>query len=172
MKLKLVSATCHGLLTHASQQHRLGQRGLDLNCFNWSREWPVNISRSLTSSPRALHVVVEATRPRCHGLLSQPRDVPHAHCLVKRGGDDHVLGGVELRAHDIVVVACQHRDTVPALPVPDADCLVVAGGQNPWVLVVENGCSDVIKVAEKGEDAAPLFVVPNFYLVVVTTTNK
>ena len=44
-------------------------------------------------------------------------------CLVEGCGDDEVLGGVELRAHDVVVVPRQHRDAVPALPVPDPDRL-------------------------------------------------
>jgi hypothetical protein len=39
--------------------------------------------------------------------------------LVETGGDHHVLGGVELGTHHIVVVSRQHRETDPGLPVPD-----------------------------------------------------
>ena len=117
-------------------------------------------------------MVVKATRSWCHRLLPEPRYVPHAHRLVERGRDNHVLRGVELGAHHVVVVPGQDRDAVPALPVPDADGLVVAGGQDPWVLVVEHRRSDVVKMAQKGENATPLFIVPHFDLVVVTTAYK
>jgi hypothetical protein len=73
-------------------------------------------------------VVVDGARG--HALLAQAGDVPHADRLVERGGDDEVVLGVELRAHDVVVVPCEHGDARARLPVPDADRLVVRGAAN------------------------------------------
>ena len=47
--------------------------------------------------------------------------------LVKAGADHEVLGGMELGAHHVVVVAGQDADALPALPVPDPDGLIVRG---------------------------------------------
>merc|ERR1719348_2118318 len=79
---------------------------------------------------------------------------------------------MELRAHDIVVVAREYGDAVPALPVPDAHSLVVRGGEDPGVLVVEEGGADVVQVAQQGEDAPALLVVPHLDLVVVTPAHE
>lgn len=81
-------------------------------------------------------------------------NVPHAHALVKRGGEHEVVPRVEAGRHDVVVVACEHlrkrergcgkreeegdaatyRHAAPVLPVPDADCLIVGCAYNPRVL--------------------------------------
>ena len=68
---------------------------------------------------------------------------------------------MELGAHDVVVVAGEHADALPTLPVPDPHRLVVGGGQDPGVLVVEHGRPDVVKMAQQGEDAPPLLVIPD-----------
>ena len=47
--------------------------------------------------------------------------------LVKAGADYEVLGGVELGAHDIVVVASEDADALSALPVPDPHGLIIRG---------------------------------------------
>ena len=68
---------------------------------------------------------------------------------------------MELGAHDVVVMAGEHADALPTLPVPDPHRLVVGGGQDPGVLVVEHGRPDVVKMAQQGEDAPPLLVIPD-----------
>ena len=109
---------------------------------------------------RVLEVVVQAAGAGRDGLLPQAGDVPDPDGLIQTGGDHQVLAGVELGAHDVVVVAGQDRDAVARLPVPDADGLVVGRRQDPGVLVVEQGGADVVQVAQQGEDAPTLFVVP------------
>ena len=54
--------------------------------------------------------------------------VPHAHSLVQAGGHNELLLGVELRAHDVVVVPREHGHAGAGLPVPQADGLVVGRG--------------------------------------------
>mmetsp|Transcript_21251 Transcript_21251/g.54262 ORF Transcript_21251/g.54262 Transcript_21251/m.54262 type:complete len:230 (-) Transcript_21251:30-719(-) len=58
-------------------------------------------------------------------LLAEARGVPNAHRLVERSGHDQILLGMEVRAHDVVVVPRQHRNARPRLPVPDSDRLIV-----------------------------------------------
>jgi len=60
-------------------------------------------------------------------LLPESHDIPDADGLVKRAGHDEILGGVELGAHDVVVVPSEDGDASPGLPVPDPDSLVVRG---------------------------------------------
>ena len=115
-----------------------------------------------TSSPRT----------RGNRLLPQSRDVPHPDCLVEAGADHQVLGGVELGAHDVVVVAGQHADALSALPVPDPHSLVITARQDPRILVMKHGGPDVVQMAQQGEDAASLLVVPDFYLVIVSARHK
>jgi hypothetical protein len=43
--------------------------------------------------------------------------------LIQAGRDDEILSGMELGAHHVVVVARQHGQAVPGLPVPDPDSL-------------------------------------------------
>ena len=68
---------------------------------------------------------------------------------------------MEKRAHDVMIVPSEDRNTGSALPVPDADRLVVRRAQNPWVFMVEHGRPDVIHVAKQGEQTTPLLVIPD-----------
>ena len=70
-----------------------------------------------------------------------------------------------------MIVASQHRDTSPWLPVPYADSLIVTSTHNPRVLVVKLDSADIVEMAEKGEEAPVRFVVPNFNLVIVSCKN-
>ena len=79
-----------------------------------------------------------ASGPRGHGLLPEAGDVPDPDGLVEAGGDDHVLAGVELGAHHVVVVPRQHADALPGLPVPDPNCLVVAGDKELLAIMTRN----------------------------------
>ena len=79
---------------------------------------------------------------------------------------------VELRAHDVVVVAGEDGDARALLPVPDADRLVVRRRHDPRVLHVELHGADVVEVAEQRKQAAPQLVVPYFDFVVVTSSHK
>ena len=79
-----------------------------------------------------------ASGPRRHGLLPEAGDVPDPDCLVEAGGDDHVLAGVELGAHHVVVVPRQHADALPGLPVPDPDSLVVAANMRLMMIIARN----------------------------------
>ena len=92
--------------------------------------------------------------------------------LVKAGADHKVLGGVELGAHDVVVVAGQDADALSALPVPDPHGLIVRGGQDPWILVMEHSGPDVVKMTQQGEDAASLLVIPHFDLIIISSGDK
>jgi hypothetical protein len=56
-------------------------------------------------------------------LLSGHNTVPVPDGLIEAGRDDEILGGMELGAHHVVVVARQHGQAVPGLPVPDPDSL-------------------------------------------------
>ena len=94
-------------------------------------------------------------------LLAQPGNVPHANRLIEGRGDDQVLRQMELRAHDVVIVAGEDVDAVAGLPVPDAHRLVVRAADDPRVFVVEKGGADVVEMAEQCENAAPEFVIPN-----------
>ena len=85
---------------------------------------------------RCLQASTSASGPRGHGLLPEAGDVPDPDGLVEAGGDDHVLAGVELGAHHVVVVPRQHADALPGLPVPDPNCLVVAGDKEFLVLII------------------------------------
>ena len=49
--------------------------------------------------------------------------------LVKAGGHDQVLGGMELGAHHVVVVPRQHGQAVAGLPVPDTHRLSTQSGK-------------------------------------------
>jgi hypothetical protein len=100
-------------------------------------------------------------------LAPQPRNVPHAHRLVERGGEHEVFLRVKHRAHDVVVVPGEDADAVARLPVPDPDRLIVRRGDDPRVLGVERDGADVVEVAQQREEAAAEFVVPHLDLVVV-----
>jgi hypothetical protein len=56
-----------------------------------------------------------------YGFTVLHKTVPDS--LIEAGRDDEILGGMELGAHHVVVVARQHGQTVPGLPVPDPDSL-------------------------------------------------
>mmetsp|Transcript_40883 Transcript_40883/g.108058 ORF Transcript_40883/g.108058 Transcript_40883/m.108058 type:complete len:603 (-) Transcript_40883:232-2040(-) len=105
-------------------------------------------------------------------LLAQPRDVPDAYGLVERGREHKVILVVELRAHDVVVVAGEDGDAGARLPVPNPDRLVVRRRHHPWVLSVELHCADVVEVAEEGEEAAAQLVVPHLDLVVIAAGDE
>ena len=89
------------------------------------------------------------------------RDVPNPDGLVEGGGDEEVLGGVELGAHDVVVVPGEDGDAGAGLPVPDADRLVVGGREDPGVLVVEHRRADVVQMAQQVEQASLQLVIPD-----------
>ena len=88
-------------------------------------------------------------------------DVPDPDRLVEGGGDEEVLGGVELGAHDVVVVPGEDGDAGAGLPVPDADRLVVGGREDPGVLVVEHRRADVVQMAQQVEQASLQLVIPD-----------
>lgn len=79
---------------------------------------------------------------------------------------------MELRAHDIVVVARQDRNAVPALPVPNANRLVIRSTDNPGQLLVEKHSPDVVQVAIQRKQTSALLPVPEFDFVVVAARNK
>lgn len=56
------------------------------------------------------HLIFEGNRGWGGVFLSQTRDVPDADRLVERGGGNEVLGGMELGAHNIVVVTGHRAD--------------------------------------------------------------
>lgn len=74
------------------------------------------------------HLVFEGHGGRGRVLLPQTRNIPNANRLVQRGGGDEVFGGMELRAHYIVVVAghgadCEAIVSTPRDRWPDSDLL-------------------------------------------------
>lgn len=56
------------------------------------------------------HLVFECDGSRGGVLLSQARDIPDADGLVEGSGGDEVLGGVELSAHNIMIVSGHSAD--------------------------------------------------------------
>ena len=92
-----------------------------------------------------------------HLILSSkvPRTIPNANSLIEGGGNDEVLLGVELGAHDVVVVARHGAEQGAVLPVPYPDRLVVTTTDNPRELMVEEDGTNVIQVAVEGKEAAP-----------------
>ena len=58
----------------------------------------------------ARHLIFEGNRGWGGVLLSQAGDVPYADGLVERGGGDQVFGGVELSAHNVVVMTGHGTD--------------------------------------------------------------
>ena len=113
------------------------------------------------------HLVLDGHGAGGGVLLSEARDVPDADGLVERGRDNQVLGGVELGAHDEVVVAGETRDLLAVLPVPDPDGLVVGGSDEPWQLVVEEHGTDVVHVAGEGVQTLVGVQRPDLYSGVV-----
>lgn len=103
-----------------------------------------------------------------HLLVRAPRTIPNANGLIEGGGNDEVLLGVELGAHDVVVMTRHGAEKGAVLPVPYPDCLVVTGTDNPRELMVEEDGTDVVQVAVEGEEAAPSLEGPDLDLVVVT----
>lgn len=97
-----------------------------------------------------------------------PRTIPNANSLIEGGGNDEVLLGVELGAHDVVVVARHGAEQRAVLPVPYPNRLVVTSTNNPRELVVEEDGANVVQVAVKGKEAAPSLERPDLDLVVVT----
>mmetsp|Transcript_61993 Transcript_61993/g.98252 ORF Transcript_61993/g.98252 Transcript_61993/m.98252 type:complete len:202 (+) Transcript_61993:3072-3677(+) len=84
-------------------------------------------------------------------FVSQARCVPHTDCLIEGSRHDQVFAyrvraRGEARAHDIVIVTCEHSDARTRLPIPNADSLVIGSTQNPWIFVVELDCADVVQV--------------------------
>lgn len=119
-----------------------------------------------------LQVVFEPSGTGSNALFPKPRYVPDSDCLIEGCRDDYILGGMELRAHHVMVVAGKDADASPTLPVPNADGLVVGCAEDPGILVMEHRGSDVVEMTEKREDASTLFVVPYFDLVVVTSGHE
>mmetsp|Transcript_54339 Transcript_54339/g.132803 ORF Transcript_54339/g.132803 Transcript_54339/m.132803 type:complete len:248 (-) Transcript_54339:94-837(-) len=103
--------------------------------------------------------------------LLEARYVPHTHGLVERSTHNHVLLGVELHAHHVVVVASQHGDARARLPVPDPDGLVVGRADDPRVLVVELHGAHVVEMTQHREKTALKLVVPDLDLVVVASAD-
>ena len=97
-----------------------------------------------------------------------PRTIPNANSLVEGGGNDEVLLGMELGAHDVVVVARHGAEQGAVLPVPYPNRLVVTSTDNPRKLVVEEDGADVVQVAVECKEAAPSLERPDLDLVVVT----
>ncbi len=64
-----------------------------------------------------------ATLLLIYGTISGHNTIPVPDGLIQAGRDDEILGGMELGAHHVVVVARQHGQAVPGLPVPDPDSL-------------------------------------------------
>lgn len=87
--------------------------------------------------------------PRAGGGLAEAGDVPHAHGLVHRGGDDEVVLGVKLGGHHVVGVASQNGNAVARGRIPYADGLIVRAGElsstgmsprpNTWVDRMKGG---------------------------------
>ena len=100
----------------------------------------VRLAEQVRSVGVLLDVILQSppARTRGHGLLPEAGDVPDPDGLVEAGGDDHVLAGVELGAHHVVVVPGQHADALPGLPVPDTDSLVVAGDKELLAIMTRN----------------------------------
>ena len=71
-----------------------------------------------------------------------------------------------------MVMASEHANARPALPIPDAQGLVVRRTHNPWLFPVELDRADVVQVPQQGEQAAAQLVVPNLDLVVVSPTAE
>lgn len=109
-----------------------------------------------------------------HPIFSSkaPRTIPNANSLIERGGNDEVFLGMELGAHDVVVVACHCAEQRAVLPVPYPDRLVVTSTDNPRELVVEEDGTNVVQVAVEGKEAAPSLKGPDLDLVVVTAGNE
>ena len=73
----------------------------------------------------ACDLLFDAHRLSGSVLLAQAANVPYANGLVHGSRDDEVLLGVELSAHDVVVVTGKDGDACSALPVPDTNSLVI-----------------------------------------------
>ena len=104
-------------------------------------------------------------------LFAQSADVPNAHSLVHGSRDDEVLLGVELSAHDVVVVTGENGDARTTLPITDANGFVVRGTEDPRMFMVEEDGAYVVEVAVESEETFARLVVPHLDLVVVTTTD-
>jgi hypothetical protein len=118
---------------------------------------------------RARDLILKGHGCRSRVLLAQARNVPDANGLIKRGRDDQVILGMELGAHDVVVVTghCANERTV--LPIPYANGLVIGTRDDPWELVVEEDGADVVQMAVESEQATARLVGPDLNLVVVAT---
>ena len=104
--------------------------------------------------------------------LVQTGNVPNPHSLVQRRRYEQVILGVEVSAHDVVVVASEHGETVARLPIPDPNGLVVTGGHNPRVGVVELHGAHVVQVPVEREQTPSQLVIPHFDCVVVATRHE
>jgi hypothetical protein len=61
----------------------------------------VGVSKHVCLVIRASHLLFEGHRSRGRVFLSKSGNIPHTHRLVKRGGHDQILLGVELRTPNI-----------------------------------------------------------------------
>ncbi len=100
------------------------------------------------------------SEPAVLSIYRRTASVPHADRLIETRRHDEVVAWVELRAHDVVVVACQHREARARLPVPEANRLVVRRAHEPRLLVVELHGADVVEVAQQRKETAAQLVVP------------
>ena len=130
------------------------------------------LDRNIGSPEHVLIVLSRNLLRNGHILLAKTREIPDAHALVERRGQNEVVFRVELGAHDIVIVARQHGNALTRLPVPNANRLVVGRGQDPRIFVVELNSANVIEVTKQVEQASSQCVVPHFDLVVVATRHK
>mmetsp|Transcript_53922 Transcript_53922/g.161368 ORF Transcript_53922/g.161368 Transcript_53922/m.161368 type:complete len:210 (+) Transcript_53922:165-794(+) len=104
-------------------------------------------------------------------LLAESRRIPHPHGLIEGGGHDEILGGMERRAHDVVVVSRQHAEAAAPLKVPQTQRLIVGRAQYPRKLMgvgMELDCADVIQMSQQSEQASSQLVIPHFDLVIVS----
>mmetsp|Transcript_237 Transcript_237/g.560 ORF Transcript_237/g.560 Transcript_237/m.560 type:complete len:358 (+) Transcript_237:4849-5922(+) len=152
-----------------------GQRGVERRPVHSPVVTLENVLDDGVASTEELRVHLRQLQPVVvggHGLLLQPRDVPHPDGLVQGGGDHQVLLWVEGCAHHVVVVPRQNGQARPRLPVPDPNRLVVRSRDDPRALLVKLDHPDVIQVAHEREETPPEFVIPNFDLVVVSSAHE
>ena len=58
-------------------------------------------------------------------FLSKSGNVPNSDGQIHRRRNNEVLGGVELRGHDVVVVTGQDSNAGSRLPIPNSDGLII-----------------------------------------------